>query len=147
MHGKRYDWNAFPMAPPGTRAVIYEDLNSRTPWGPRASDTWYCGPSLDHYRNCKFFVPTTGAYRTSGSFDLFPQHYMLPELTPIQHATAVSDELINVIEKVPKTTKKKLLSNIEKAIRTIEYNPTLPIHAVTPPPTIEGGLVHTWKKI
>ena len=140
MHGKRYDWNAFPMAPPGTRAVIYEDPHSRTSWGPRATDAWYCGPSLDHYRNCKFFVPTTGAYRTSGSFDLFPQHCILPELTPIQHATAVSDELIDVIEKVPKVAKKKLLSNIKKAIRTIEHNPTLPVHAVSPPPAIEGGL-------
>ena len=65
---------------------------------------------------------------------------MLTELTPIQHATAVSDELIDVIEKVPKVTKKKLLSNVKKAVRTIEHNPTLPIHAVTPPPTIEGGL-------
>ena len=102
MHGKRYDWNAFPIAPPGTRAVIYEDPNSRTSWGPQATDAWYCGPSLDHYRNCKFFVPTTGACRTSGLFDLFSQHFMLPELTPIQHATAVSDELVDVIEKVPK---------------------------------------------
>ena len=68
---------------------------------------------------------------------------MLPELTPIQHATAVSDELIDVIEKIPKETKKKLLSNVKKAIRTIQHNPTLPIHVVTPPPTIEGGLTET----
>ena len=106
MHGKRYDWNAFPMAPPGTRAVIYEDPNSHTSYGPSVTDAWYCGPSFDHYRNYKFFVPTTGAYRISGSFDLFPQHCILPELTPIQHATAVGDELINVIEKVPKKPKR-----------------------------------------
>ena len=68
---------------------------------------------------------------------------MLLELTPIQHATVVGDELIDVIGKVPKETKKKLLSNVKKAIRTIKYNPTLPIHPVSPPPTIEGGLAET----
>ena len=68
---------------------------------------------------------------------------MLPELTPIQHATAVGNELIDAIENVLKETKKTLLSNIEKAIRTIEYNPILPIHPVSPPPTIEGGRAET----
>ena len=133
----------FPISPLGTRAVIYEDLNNCTSWGPWVTDAWYCGPLFDHYWNCKLFVPTTGAYRTSGSFDLSPQHYILTELTSIQHATAVGDELIDVIEKVPKETKKKLLSNIKKAIRIIKHNPALPIHAVYPPPTIEGGLVET----
>ena len=33
---------------------------------------WYCGPELDNYQNCKFYVPETCSYRTSGSFDLFP---------------------------------------------------------------------------
>ena len=41
LHGKRYDWNANIMAPPGTRAVIYEDALSRASWGPRGLDAWY----------------------------------------------------------------------------------------------------------
>ena len=72
LYGKRYDWNAHPMAPPGTRAVVYENPNRRTSWGTRALDAWYCGPALDHYRNCKFFIPETGAYHTSGSYELYP---------------------------------------------------------------------------
>ena len=47
-HGKRYDWNAHPMAPPGTRAVVYEDPKTRRSWAPRGLDAWYCGPSFDH---------------------------------------------------------------------------------------------------
>ena len=54
------------MAPPGMRAVIYEDPKTRTSWGPRATDAWYCKPSFDHYRNYKFFVLETGAYHTFG---------------------------------------------------------------------------------
>ena len=32
LNGQKYDWNAYPMAPPGTRAVIYEDPDARTSW-------------------------------------------------------------------------------------------------------------------
>ena len=79
-HGQRYDWNRHPLAPPGTKAIIYENPDKRTSWGPRGTDAWYCGPVFDHYRNCHFYVPQTRSYRISGSFDLFPQHCMLPEL-------------------------------------------------------------------
>ena len=87
------------MAPPGTRAVIYEDPDSRTAWGARGTDAWYCGPSFDHYRNCIFYVPETRSFRTSGSFDLFPQHYLLPEFTPEQNAAEVQDEIHESIQR------------------------------------------------
>ena len=55
--GAKYNWNKHPMAPPGTRAIVYEAPDSRASWGPRGIDAWYCGPELDHYRNCKFMCP------------------------------------------------------------------------------------------
>ena len=91
----------------------------------------------------QIFVPTTEAYRTSGSFDLFPQHYILPELSPIQHTITIDDELINMIEKVPTESKKKLISSIKKVIRTVKHNPTLSNYTVSSPPPTEGGLVET----
>ena len=33
LNGHKYDWNAYPMAPPGTQARIYEDPDSSTSWG------------------------------------------------------------------------------------------------------------------
>ena len=48
LHGP-YDWNRFPLAPPGCKAVIYEAPESRTSWGSHSTDAWYLGPSLDHY--------------------------------------------------------------------------------------------------
>ena len=50
LHGHKYDWNSHPMAPPGTRAVIYLKPDSSTSWGARGLDAWYCGPVFDHYR-------------------------------------------------------------------------------------------------
>ena len=37
-HGRKYDWNAHPLAPPGTRAVIHVSPAIRTSWGPRGVD-------------------------------------------------------------------------------------------------------------
>ena len=78
LHGHKYDWNAFPMSPSGTPALIYLDPESRTSWGARGVDAWYCGPSLDHYRKCILNVPKKRSYRISGSFDLSPQNCLLP---------------------------------------------------------------------
>ena len=71
LHGNKYDWNAHPMVPPGTNAVICIDLDNRTSWGQRGIDAWYCGPAMDHYRNLKFYCPSTKGYRTSALYDLF----------------------------------------------------------------------------
>ena len=144
LFGHKYDWNAHPLAPPGTKSVIYEAPESRTSWGNRGLDAWYCGPSLDHYRNSKFYVPSTKAYRTSGSFDLFPQHCILPTFTPEQHATEVYKELFESVQKLSKPAKKKLITKIAKALETIanpqtsEGEPSSegePIEYVAPPVT------------
>ncbi len=45
-----YDWNCFPLAPPGCKAVIYEAPELWRSWASHGTDAWYVGPSLDHYR-------------------------------------------------------------------------------------------------
>ena len=71
---------------------------------------------MDHYRNCEFYVLATKAYRTSGSFDLFPQHCQLPTLDESEHAAEVMDELIGAMKKLKKRPTKKILKVLEKAI-------------------------------
>jgi hypothetical protein len=51
-----YDWNRYPLAPLGYKAVIYEDGNTRGSWALRGVDGWYLGPLLDHYRCDVYFV-------------------------------------------------------------------------------------------
>ena len=40
MHGHKYNWNAHPLAPPGTKAIVYESPQCRASWGPRGLDAW-----------------------------------------------------------------------------------------------------------
>jgi hypothetical protein len=48
IHGP-YNWNRFPLAPPGCKAVIYEAPELRGLWASHRTDAWYFGLSMDHY--------------------------------------------------------------------------------------------------
>ena len=126
-----YDWNRYPLAPLGCKAVIYEDGDVRGSWALRGVDEWYLGPSADHYRCDVYYVPETRAYRVSGSTELFPQHCQLPVLTPHQHLRALTDELAAESSKAGNMTKgRRLLTLLQKHISDI----------LTPPPSIPPTL-------
>ena len=108
------------MAPPGTRAVIYEDAVTRTSWGPRGLDAWYCGLSFDHYRCCRFYVPEMRSMQVSGSYDLFLQHCIMPSLTQEQHAKEVNMELKDAAFKLSKRSREKLIKAIKQTLKDIE---------------------------
>jgi hypothetical protein len=94
-----YDWNRYPLALLGCKAVVYEDGNTRGSWASRGVDAFYLGPAMDHYRCNHYYIPDTRAYHISGSSKLFPQHCQLPMLTPHQHLQALTDELTEDTER------------------------------------------------
>jgi hypothetical protein len=116
-----YDWNRYPLAPLGCKAVIYEDGDTRGSWASRGVDGWYLGPSKDHYRCDLYFIPETRAYRISGSTELFPQHCQIPCFTKYQHFWALTEELTKVVDDANATTAgkglvKALQRKIEQAL-------------------------------
>jgi hypothetical protein len=117
LHGP-YDWNRFPLAPPGCKAVIYEAPESRTSWGSRGTVAWYLGPSLDHYRCNHYFVPETRAYRISGSAELFPQHCQVPLLLWNEHLQEVVNELVTTLQEMKPNKRARVLTKIINKIDT-----------------------------
>ena len=45
-----FDFNATPMAPPGTKVLIHEKPHQRATWAPYGVEGWYVGPAINHYR-------------------------------------------------------------------------------------------------
>jgi hypothetical protein len=80
-----YDWNRYPLALLGCKAIVYEDGNTRGSWASQGVDAFYLGPAKDHYRCNNYYVPEMRAYRISGSTKLFQQHCQSSSLTPLQH--------------------------------------------------------------
>ena len=100
-----YNWNRYPLAPPGCKAVIYEAPVVCGSWASRGTDAWYLGPAADHYQCNVYYVPETRAYRISGSAKLFPQRCQVPNLIPTAHLKALTEELQNETKFAAGTTK------------------------------------------
>jgi hypothetical protein len=125
LYGK-YDWNRYPLAPLGCRAVVYEDGDTRGSWASRGVDGWYLGPSKDHYRCDIYYIPETRGYRVSGSTELFPQHCQLPDMSPHQHFRALVDEMSDDVNRQSLTPKGRRILNLLRDRITI---------LLAPPPT------------
>ncbi len=95
-----YDWNQYPLALLGTKAVIYEDADTRASWAPHGLDAWLLGPSRDHYRCNLYYVPELKGYRVSGSADLFPQHCIALAFTLVTHVQELSTKLQETLAKI-----------------------------------------------
>jgi hypothetical protein len=44
-----FDFNKTPLAPLGTKSLIYDDPASRASWDPQATDGYSVGPASNHY--------------------------------------------------------------------------------------------------
>jgi hypothetical protein len=115
------------MAPPGTRAVIFNPPNLRTSWGPRALDAWYCGPSMDHYRCNIFYIPDSRSLRISGTYELYPTHCALPTMSEHEHTYTVFQELIRCIKPLPTPVRRTILNKIHQTINALATNTISPL--------------------
>jgi hypothetical protein len=57
--GGAFDYNATPLAPPGTKIVIHEKPSVQGSWAPHGLDGWYIGPALEHYQCYRVNVKKT----------------------------------------------------------------------------------------
>ena len=74
-----YDFNATPIAPPGTKAIEYDTLTNRPTWAVHGTMGWYIAPSIKYYRYSIIYCPKTRALRISDTVTLFPAHCNKPK--------------------------------------------------------------------
>jgi len=72
-----FDFNKTPLAPPGTKNTIHSKPEQQVIWDPNGKVGWYIGPSTNHYRCMKCFLPLT---QTEGDTDTF---MLIPHNIPI----------------------------------------------------------------
>ena len=76
--------------------------------------------------------------RVSGSYNLFPQHCIMPTFTREEHATSVSDELQEAILGLDKKAKKRLLKAMATSMATMTATINASPQRLDKPPTSEG---------
>jgi hypothetical protein len=70
-----FDFGKTPLAPLGTKALIYDDPAVRASWAPHATDGYYVGPATEHYRCLHLYIPTTRRFRFADTWRLYPTHH------------------------------------------------------------------------
>jgi hypothetical protein len=105
-----YNWNPFPLAPLGCKAVIYKSPNAQGLWGSHGTDAWYLGPSVDHYQCNHYVVPKTRVYQISGSSELFPQHCQVPFLSRKDHLQELTNKMVSTLGAMTAKKKRRVLT-------------------------------------
>jgi hypothetical protein len=114
-----FDYNKTPIAPLGTKGLVYEDPAVRTSWVPHGTDAYYIGPALKHYRCLCFYMPATRSYHIADTWRLYPKHCTMPSilqanLTVLQ----ATDVLQSLGATIPTSTSESITKN--KAIQQLQ---------------------------
>ena len=104
MNLTNYDYNATPMAPPGTKIVVHDKSTTRKSWAPHGTDGWYIGPSLHHYRCVKCFMPTTKSVRDADTVVFLPETIPFPETSADEHLKQAATDIIRILTKKQRKT-------------------------------------------
>ena len=75
-----FNFNATPLAPPGTRVVSYMNPAVRVTLQPKGEDTWYEGPLMEYYRCVNCYFPDTCATRDVDTITFFPSTIPFPKV-------------------------------------------------------------------
>jgi hypothetical protein len=127
-----YDWNCFPLAPPGCKAIIYKSPNAQGLWGSRGTDAWYLGPSVNHYQCNNYFVPETRAYQISGSAKLFPQHCQVKFLSEKDYLHELTNEVVSTLNTMTADNQRRVLTMFRKKILDEMICPSGPTFLTNP---------------
>ena len=66
-----FDVNTTPMAPPGSKVLVHEKPQNRKTWSGYGTEAWYIGPSLEHYRCYKYYIPIICTERNADTVEFF----------------------------------------------------------------------------
>ena len=101
VHGK-FDWNATPLAPFGTKVVIHETPIARGSWDPHGVDGWSISPAMRHYRCQNVLTRDTLRIRITDTVAWHPKAFVLPGGSPIEIFNNTIDNLIDSIKQISK---------------------------------------------
>jgi hypothetical protein len=129
-----FDFNKTPLAPLGTKALVYDNPGSQTSWVPHATNGFYVGPASDHYQCLQFYIPAMRRFRFSNTWRLYPAHCQVPGTLQHDLSIAAAADLIKVFGG---TVPKMSADNI-KHIRAIRELTAIMAGQQTDPPTVDA---------
>ncbi|KAL7527446.1 hypothetical protein ACHAXR_001968, partial [Thalassiosira sp. AJA248-18] len=130
-----FDFNKTPLAPIGTKALIYEGPDTRASWAPHGIDGYYVGPAKKHYRNLRFWIPTTRRYRISDTYKLYPTHYRDLSLSELDQSIIAGTDLLQDLQQQPPSSTMQRLQHskvIQRLTRILKGMPEPRVDSAQP---------------
>ena len=92
-----YDFNKNPLCPPGTKCIIHSKPTHRASWEYHGKEAWTIGPSMNHYRCIKCFLPTSRAEVDVDTLVLLPSKHFFPKPSLDEHIRHVAAKLLQLL--------------------------------------------------
>jgi hypothetical protein len=77
----KFDYNKTPLAPLGTKGLVYNDPAIRASWASHSTNVHYIGLALKHYWCLRCYMPSTRQYRVADTWQLYLTHCTTPALS------------------------------------------------------------------
>ena len=100
----QFDFNASPLAPPGTKVAVHSKPGQRNTWDPNCKEGWYVGPALEHYRCAQCYMPATRSVVTSDTVLFLPHEIPFPEVKIDDFLRQAATDLISILTHPPPST-------------------------------------------
>ena len=88
-----YDYDAHPLAPPGTAVTVHEKPDQRSSWGKHGVPGFYVGPAMNHYRCYTVWVTHTGSVRYTDTLAWHPHGYQWEVHSPVAMVSEIAESL------------------------------------------------------
>ena len=99
-----FNFNATPLAPPGTKIIAHKDKNVRGSWDLNGEQGWYVGPALDHYRCITAYFPRSRRTRICDTVTFIPHSVPFPKVTLTDHLKQAATDIVTLLTQPPSTT-------------------------------------------
>ena len=92
-----HNFQKIPMAPPGTKILIHSKPTKRASWAFHGVEGWYIGPSFEHYRCVKCYIPKTRSEVSSDTIQFIPSYVPIPEPNIDLHIRRTLHDLVQLL--------------------------------------------------
>ena len=96
-----FNFNKTPMAPPGSKVVVHLKQGQRDSWGPNGEVGFYVGPSLEHYRCMKVYIPRTRTVRNVDTLTFIPHCIPFPQLRLDDYLRQAAEDIVYLLKNPP----------------------------------------------
>jgi hypothetical protein len=85
----------------GTKVVIHLKPDQRASWSYHGEEGWYVGPSMEHYRCVKYYIPTTARERDVDTLQFFPKKIPFPSISTEDDLKQDASDILAILQKRP----------------------------------------------